>query len=398
MSAGHTSAGHTSAGHGSAGHTSTPLLEVRALAVEYDGTPVLEDVSFEVGAAEAVGLVGESGAGKSTIARALVKLVPARHGELIFRGVDLERCTGPALRALRRDLQMIFQDPFASLDPRMTVGRALTEPLEVFEPRSSREQRAAQAMQALARVGLTAGMASRYARELSGGECQRVAIARALLPRPRLLICDEPVSALDASIQGQIINLLADLSKDEGTALLLISHNIVLVRHLCRRIIVLFEGRVLEVAPTDELFDAARHPYTQALLAAVPTLESRARPTLDARHARLRHDGTHAEPVRGTAAAPFGGTAAAPLAGTPAAPPARAAAARLADRFGGSRASRRGCVYARRCPHAQPRCTEQTPVLEAVSPQRVVACHRWRELAGQPGGPQKTGLRQAPDR
>ncbi|HLW24957.1 MAG TPA: oligopeptide/dipeptide ABC transporter ATP-binding protein [Steroidobacteraceae bacterium] len=312
------------------------LLEVRSLAVAYDGIPVLEDVSFEVAVGEAVGLVGESGAGKSTLARALVKLVAARRGALIFRGVDLEQCTGRALRALRRELQIIFQDPFASLDPRMTVGRALLEPLEIFEPRSSRAHRDARIRGALVRVGLGAEMAGRYPRELSGGECQRVAIARALLPHPRLLICDEPVSALDVSIQGQVINLLADLNRREAMALLLISHNIALVRHLCGRIIVLLEGQVLEIAPSERLPGGARHPYTHALVAAVPTLESLSRGLLPATTA--------------------GGA-------------------------GGDARLRRGCVYARRCPHAEDRCRQTRPLLETVGEGHQVACHRWRELS-----------------
>jgi oligopeptide transport system ATP-binding protein len=325
---------------------STALLEVRSLGVDYGRKRVLENVSFEVAAGESVGLVGESGAGKSTIARAILKLAPVREGEIRFDSVELRRIGGHALRRVRRGLQMIFQDPVGSLDPRLSIAETLLEALEVFETGRSREQRRARIREALERVGLDEQTARRLPGELSGGECQRAAIARALLPQPKLLICDEPVSALDVSIQGQILNLLADLNRREGTALLLISHNLLMVRHLCRRIIVLAAGRVLEVARAEQLFGGAMHPFSRELLAAIPALDRRT-------------------PVVARAAAP-----------SAAAPPAFSTSPRPTPVDG-------GCVYQQRCKHAVARCRQQAPELEAVGDEHLIACHRWREIGGE---------------
>ena len=246
------------------------LIEVRGLRVEFDGRAAVEDADFEIAAGEVLGLVGESGSGKSTLARALLRLVPVARGYVSFRGTDLLRCSGSALRRLRRDLQIVFQDPLASLDPRMTVGEILAEPLQIFEPGLAARERRTRVGEMLERVGLTASVAGRYPHEFSGGQCQRIGIARAMMPRPALLVCDEPVSSLDVSIQGQIVNLLSDLQRDSGTALLFISHNLAVVRHLSHRVMVMYAGRIVETAVRDALFDAPVHPYTRALLAAVP--------------------------------------------------------------------------------------------------------------------------------
>ena len=260
---------------------SAPLLEVRSLRVEYDADrrlfarrrfSALEDVSFELHAGETLGLVGESGSGKSTLARALLRLIPAAGGEVLWRGEDLLRLGRRPLRERRRDLQIVFQDPYASLDPRMTVAEILAEPLRIFEPAAGRRERGARIERMLERVGLARWILGHYPHEFSGGQCQRIGIARAMISGPSLLVCDEPVSSLDVSIQGQIVNLLADLQRETGMAMLFISHNLAVVRHLSHRVLVMHRGRLVEVATRDALFTAPAHPYTRSLLAAIPTI------------------------------------------------------------------------------------------------------------------------------
>lgn len=246
------------------------LLEVRGLRVELGGHVVLHDIGFEISPGEILGLVGESGSGKSTLARALLRLIPAARGTVLWRGTNLLTCPSGELRRRRRELQIIFQDPLASLDPRMSVGEILAEPLQIFEPALSARERRGCIAAMLARVGLAAEAAQRYPHEFSGGQCQRIGIARAMLLEPKLLVCDEPVSSLDVSIQGQIVNLLSDLQRELGTAMLFISHNLAVVRHLSRRVMVMQAGRIVEVADRDALFAAPAHPYTKALLEAVP--------------------------------------------------------------------------------------------------------------------------------
>jgi oligopeptide transport system ATP-binding protein len=255
-----------------------PLLEVRGLGVDYRGFRALGDVTFDIRPGETLGLVGESGSGKSTLARALLRLIPAARGQVLWRGLDLLRCDSATLRRHRRDLQIVFQDPVASLNPRMTVAQALAEPLRVFEPRLGAAERRLRMAGMLDRVGFAASMLGRYPHELSGGQCQRVGIARAMMLDPKLLICDEPVSALDVCIQGQIVNLLVDLQRELGTAMLFISHNLAVVRHLSHRVAVIHQGDLIESAECDALFAAPMHPQTRALLAAVPNPLGR-RPT-----------------------------------------------------------------------------------------------------------------------
>jgi ABC-type glutathione transport system ATPase component len=248
---------------------SDALLDVRGLGVDFRGVRVLGEVSLQIRAGETLGLVGESGSGKSTLARAILRLIRPSRGQVLWRGRDLLRCDAATLRAQRRDLQIVFQDPVASLNPRMTVGGALAEPLCIFEPHLVAVGRLTRMTRMLERVGLADSMLSRYPHELSGGQCQRVAIARAMMLHPKLLICDEAVSSLDVSIQGQIVNLLGDLQREFGTALLFISHNLAVVRHISHRVAVIHNGDLIETASCDALFSAPTHPYTRALLDAV---------------------------------------------------------------------------------------------------------------------------------
>jgi oligopeptide transport system ATP-binding protein len=252
--------------------TDDPLLRVRDLSVSFRGHAAVRGVSFDLFAGETLGLVGESGSGKSTLARAILRLEPVAHGSVLWRGDNLLTCSAADLRRRRRDLQIIFQDPLASLNPRMPVGETIAEPLRIFEPGLAAGARQARVREMLERVGLSAAMMRRYPHEFSGGQCQRIGIARAMILAPKLLICDEPVSSLDVSIQGQIINLLLDLQRDAGTAMLFISHNLAVVRHLSHRIMVMYSGSIVEVASREALFAAPVHPYTRALLAAVPSL------------------------------------------------------------------------------------------------------------------------------
>jgi oligopeptide/dipeptide ABC transporter ATP-binding protein len=328
------------------------LLRVIGLRVDYGSRTALYDVSFDLLAGETLGLVGESGSGKSTLARAILRLVHAARGCIVWRGQDLLSCDAPALRRLRRDLQIVFQDPLASLNPRMTVGEIIAEPLHIFEPGLTTRERAGRVGKMLERVGLAAHMIGRYPHEFSGGQCQRIGIARAMILSPQLLICDEPVSSLDVSIQGQIVNLLLDLQRDAGTAMLFISHNLAVVRHLSHRILVMYSGRLVEIAPRDALFAAPLHPYTRALLAAVPSLtpEPAQLPTRTAPTLPL------AAELPGHTASTQVIESASPLQGLP------------------------GCAFRDRCGYAVPLCRTTTPPLEEVAARHWVACHRAREL------------------
>jgi peptide/nickel transport system ATP-binding protein len=324
-------------------------LAVSALAVKYPGRGLwqggrralraLEDVSFELHPGEALGIVGESGSGKSTLVRAALELIRPSGGRVSWMGRSLPM---PAreLRRLRRNLQLVFQDPLASLDPRMTVGRIIAEPLEVHEPALEASSRERRVEEMLLRVGLGAEMLERYPHELSGGQCQRVGIARAMVLKPRVLVCDEPVSALDVSIQAQILELLASLKAEHGMSVLLVSHNLAVVRQLCDRVLVLYHGRMMELADSRTLFCRPLHPYTRELLDAVPVLDPNVQPGRLAR-ARL------AEPSR-------------------------------TDEEGTAEPSA-GCVFRNRCPQATAQCAARTPAWEAAPGGSQVACHRFRE-------------------
>ena len=304
---------------------SAPILKVNELSVRYAARTVVDRVSFELCAGETLSLVGESGSGKSSLARAILRLIDAAGGQVEWLGEDFLSCPPAQLRAKRRDLQIVFQDPLASLNPRMAVGESICEPLKIFEPRMDGAERQLRVADMLQRVGLDAAMAGRYPHEFSGGQCQRIGIARAMMLNPKLLICDEAVSSLDVSIQGQIINLLLDLQRETGMALLFISHNLAVVRHLSSRVMVMFRGRLVEIASRDALFSAPVHPYTRALLNAA-ALNNPVEPPVD------------------------------------------------------SAAGSGGCAYRDRCRHALPLCAAAEPPLQVIESGLQVACHR----AGEP--------------
>jgi ABC-type oligopeptide transport system ATPase subunit len=256
-----------------------PLLEVRHLRKEYASRSWLarqarvvravDDVSFEVGEGETFGLVGESGCGKSTTARCILGLIRPTGGEVRFAGRDLLHLSPRQLWPVRRELQIVVQDPFASLDPRMTIRAALREPLEIHAI-GTRAEREARVRELLDLVGLPASALGKYPHEFSGGQRQRIGIARALALSPRLVVADEPVSALDLSIRGQVLNLMADLQRQFGLAYLFIGHDLTLIRHICLRVAVMHRGKIVEMAPTGALFAQPRHPYTRRLIEAIP--------------------------------------------------------------------------------------------------------------------------------
>ena len=313
----------------------TPLLRVRNLSVDYGEHAALRDVNFDLFAGESVGLVGESGSGKSTLARALLRLLRPAQGSVEILGLDLLKCPAAVVRAQRRNLQIVFQEPLASLNPRMTVEDQIGEPLKIFEPELSARARRLKVGAMLERVGLGAEIGARYPHEFSGGQCQRISIARAMILAPRLLICDEAVSSLDVSVQGQIVNLLLDLQRDTGMAMLFISHNLAVVRHLSHRVLVLYLGKLVEIGACDALFAAPVHPYTRALLAAVPQIHS------DAAGA--------------------------------------AATVRLIERSAPAGSMASGCAFRDRCPYALPLCTSSEPKLAELGAGHWVACHRSHE-------------------
>jgi oligopeptide/dipeptide ABC transporter ATP-binding protein len=323
-----------------------PLLEVEGVSVEYRSRRAtlraLDDVSFRVLAGETVGLVGESGSGKSTAANAILGLVPVAGGSVRFDGEDVTHADFKRRRQLYRRLQVVFQDPYGSLNPSRTVGRILAEPLESFGERD-RVVVNARVRELLERVHLPPEAAERYPREFSGGQRQRIAIARALMCSPRMVICDEAVSALDLSVQAQVLNLLRELQTASGLSYLFISHDLEVVRHMCDRVIVLYRGQVMETGAARDVAAAPAHPYTFALHQAAPLPDPRAQ--------RAR---------RGLAARPALASATAGTTG----------------------AAVPGCPFATRCPHAQTVCWDQRPLLRPSRDDGLVACHRfpgWRD-------------------
>jgi len=328
-----------------------PLLRVTGLQVQFGAHTAVSGASFDLFPGETLGLVGESGSGKSTLARAILRLVPATRGSVLWCGRDLLSLDGAALRRARRDLQIVFQDPLASLNPRMTVGETIAEPLRIFEPGLNSRARRGRVGGMLERVGLNADMLDSYPHEFSGGQCQRIGIARAMIMNPKLLICDEPVSSLDVSIQGQIVNLLLDLQRDAGTAMLFISHNLAVVRHLSHRILVMYSGRLVEIAPRDALFAAPIHPYTRALLSAVPAPVPAPPASLPPALAPLRVS----TPISARASR----SPAAPVASVP---------------------TIGGCAFRDHCAHAVTVCSTMVPPLEESVPGHWTACHRAQEL------------------
>ncbi len=315
---------------------SPPLLSVHNLSVQFavktgQTVQALTDISLTVQAGEILGIVGESGCGKSTLARAILQLVKPNQGVVEWQGKPLHM-DGVALQPFRRAVQCIFQDPLDALDPRMTVGESIQEPLTALRPDLSKTQRLDRVKQLMQVVGLDAAMLNRYPHEFSGGQCQRIGIARALAVEPQLIICDEPVSALDVSIRGQVMRLLSELQQSRQLTLLFISHDLGVVKQLCGRVLVLYLGRIMEMADTASLFAQPLHPYTQLLLSAIPLA--------DPRQERQRLAQFKASASELT---------------SPLNPP-------------------KGCVFHTRCPQQQPQCQQQVPVLREIA-GRQVACH-----------------------
>jgi len=258
-----------------------PILQVRDLSVEFTigsgglfgATKVLravKNVSFDLYQGETLGIVGESGCGKSTLSRAIIRLLPATSGEAVWLGRDIQKMNPNELLGLRKDIQMIFQDPLASLNPRMTAGDIIAEPLKIHMPDIGKAERAVRVAEMMQKVGLLPNMINKYPHEFSGGQCQRIGIARALITNPKLIICDEAVSALDVSIRAQVVNLLMDLQKELGISLLFISHDIAVVRHIAQRIMVLYFGEVVEIGEAEQVTMDPHHDYTKRLIASVP--------------------------------------------------------------------------------------------------------------------------------
>ena len=318
------------------------LVEVKDLDVHFavsaglfrakrdDVVRAVDHVNLRIGRGETLGLVGESGCGKSTLGRAILRLIPPTAGRILFEGEDLTELPDAELRRVRRKMQMIFQDPFSSLDPRMTVGDTVAEPMLVHRLATA-AQRRDKVAELFRLVRLDPGMASRYPHEFSGGQRQRVGVARALAASPSFIVCDEPVSALDVSIQAQIVNLLEELRERLGLTYLFVAHDLAVVRHLSDRIAVMYLGEIVEIAPKRSLYDNPAHPYTQALIAAVPVPDRR----VEARRTRTLLHGEMPSPLN---------------------PPA-------------------GCRLHPRCPHAMPVCSTVAPQPREIAPGHVVACH-----------------------
>lgn len=323
----------------------TPLLEVRNLTKHFNvggrglfrrdtqTVKALDDVSFTVGKGKTFAIVGESGCGKSTLGRSLLRLEQPTRGQVRLDGTDVTTASAATLRAMRRKMQIVFQDPFSSLHPKMTAGQLVAEPmlLHRIATRKDVRERVARLFDL---VGLAPYQMDRYPHQFSGGQRQRIAIARALAVDPSLIVCDEPVSALDVSIQAQIINLLTDLQEKLGVSYVFISHDLGVVRYISHEIAVMYLGRIIEQGPKDELFASPKHPYTKALLSAVP------RPDPSYRSRRIVLKGDLPNPLD---------------------PPP-------------------GCSFSSRCAHVREMCREVGPELETVSPQHRAACHFWREV------------------
>ena len=316
------------------------LLDVRDLKVHFPVqhgvfggvkgfVKAVDGVSFSLASGETLGLVGESGCGKTTLGRAVMRLIEPTSGSIHFDGEDLTKLDGTALRSRRRGFQIIFQDPFGSLNPRMTVGQIIGEPLDIHRLATDREARQKRISELLDAVGLSAAHAQRYPHEFSGGQRPRIGIARALAVEPRLLVCDEPVSALDVSVQAQIVNLLQDLQRQRGITYLFIAHDLAVVEHISRRVMVMYLGQVAELADARALVHTPKHPYTEALISAVPVVDP------SSKRQRIVLSGDVPSPIS---------------------PPG-------------------GCPFHPRCPVAEARCRTEKPALREIAPGHFAACH-----------------------
>jgi len=319
-----------------------PLLEVRDLKVHFpvrrgvfsrsqETVRAVDGVSFSIADGETLGLVGESGCGKTSLSRAVLRLIEPTSGSVIFENEELTRLSRKELRARRRKLQIIFQDPYGSLDPRLTIQDCIGEALDIHRLAANRRERRERVAELLKAVGLDADYANRYPHEFSGGQRQRIGIARALAVEPKLIVCDEPVSALDVSVQAQIINLLQDLQKSRQLSYLFIAHDLAVVEHISHRVMVMYLGKIVELADARELISNPRHPYTQALISAVPAIDPATK------RKRIVLSGEVPSPIH---------------------PPG-------------------GCPFHPRCPMAElPRCKQETPEWREVTSGHWVACHK----------------------
>ncbi len=322
----------------------SPLLQVRDLHVHFriratDSWPwqaphtlkAVNGVSFDLAPGETLGVVGESGCGKSTLARAILNLNPATSGSIRWQGKEMFGASASEWQALRRDVQMVFQDPLASLNPRMTVAQIIAEPLRTHHADWGNAEIMKRVHAIMDRVGLMPQHINRYPHEFSGGQCQRIGIARALILKPRLVVCDEPVSALDVSIQAQIVNLLQELQAEMGLSLIFIAHDLAVVRHISHRVMVMYLGQPMELAHKNPLYQTPQHPYTQALLSAIPIPDP------------VKERGKHIQLLSGDLPSPMN-------------PPS-------------------GCVFRTRCPQAIARCADTRPSLVPTEHHSLAACH-----------------------